>query len=205
MKRFITLLSISMISLCSASFEVAATTEGTIVGGAVGAVAGAVIGDQSNQAAQGAVVGAILGGLAGAVLSESSNNDVHASEKRYHRQSCRKGRHYFDQARSSRHLVRKINLMREGIRFCPNNAAAHNDLGVALELYGDHVSARIEFNRAIRLDSGYRPAHINLAHLDRRHPKRGYKTDRSDDRSKAKRNRDSGSKDKRRRHDRRDD
>ena len=49
--------------------------------------------------------------------------------------------------------------MRKGIRFCPNNAAAHNDLGVALELYGDHVAARIEFNRAIRLDSGYRPAH----------------------------------------------
>ena len=95
MKRFIALLSISIISLCSASFEAAATTEGTIVGGVVGAAVGAAIGDQSNQAAEGAVVGAILGGLAGAVLSESNNNDVYVSERRYHRQALPQGKALF--------------------------------------------------------------------------------------------------------------
>jgi len=197
-----------MIAGLSNSLPANAATDGVIIGGVAGATAGAVIGSQSNQTAEGAVIGAILGGLAGAVLSEAGNNQVDASEQRYHRRACRDGSGYFDRAHSSRHIDQKIQLMREGLRYCPDNAAAYNDLGVALVLSGDYASARIQFNHAIRLDSGYQPAYRNLDHLDRRYSKREYNNERRDHGSKAKRSRDSGShekRDERRHRDKHDD
>jgi len=201
MKRFAFVLSILMLSGCVATHQQRSATQGAVVGGA----AGAVIGAQNDRLAEGAVVGAIVGGLAGAILAEDRNSRIHASEARYHRRACRNGSQYFSRAHSARNLDRKISLMREGLRYCPNNPAAHNDLGVALVLWGDDAAARIHFNHAIRIDSQYRPAHRNLLRLQQYHPRRGYKNERRERQDERYQRRDSGSHDDRDRRRSRDD
>ena len=197
MKSFALMLSLLLFSGCVATHQQRTATQGAVIGGA----AGAVIGAQSNRVAEGAVVGAIVGGLAGAILAEDRSNRVYASEARYHRRACNKGSHYFSRAHSARNLDRKINLMREGLRFCPNNPAAHNDLGVALVLRGNHAAARTHFGHAIRLDSSYRPAHRNLRHLQNYYPQRSYNNDRRDRRDDKYQRRDSRSDERRERRD----
>jgi len=148
-----------------------------------------VIGAQSDNVEQGAVIGGALGALAGAVIAENREKDVHASEPRYHRKSCRGGVRYFNRARRARNLDRKIELLQKGLRYCPNNPAAHNDLGVALELSGDYAAASVHFRRALRIDPDYVPAQRNLKRMHRHHSGRyerrtrgGYDDHRYDER-----------------------
>ncbi len=151
---------------CATPHQERAATTGAIVG----ATAGAVIGSESNRTAEGAIIGGVIGGLAGAVLAGEGESGVTASPPRYHRRACPGGVRYFARARQVRSLDRKIALMREGLSYCPDNPAAHNDLGVALMIRGgrgDLREARMHFLRALELDPGYLPARRNLERLDR--------------------------------------
>ena len=55
--------------------------------------------------------------------------------------------------------------MEEGIGYCPDNPAAHNDLGLGLILWGDMDAARMHFEDALRIDPDYNPARINLVRM----------------------------------------
>jgi len=159
MKRFTLIAAILLVCSCATTHQQQ--------GAAVGATAGAVIGAQSDQIVEGAIIGAILGGLAGAILSEERDDRIQASAPRYHRSNCGRGDAYFNRARHARDLGGRISLMRQGIGYCPNNPAAHNDLGVALMIWGDRVGARIHFNQALRLDRHYYPAQRNIKRMSR--------------------------------------
>lgn len=160
---FTTLLCMLLLGACATPHQERAATTGAIVG----ATAGAVIGSESDRTAEGAVIGGIIGGLAGAVIAGNQERSVAPSEPRYHRRACRKGAIYFERARQARRLERQVYWLREGLRYCPNNPAAHNDLGVALLLLGKPVAARRHFEIALDIDPGYEPARINLRRMHR--------------------------------------
>jgi Flp pilus assembly protein TadD len=110
------------------------------------------------------IIGGVLGGLVGAFLDADRGDRIHASEARYHR-VCSQGNAYFSKATQTSDLEERITFMQEGIRYCPDNPAAHNDLGLGLMLWGDLPAARAQFTQALRLDSGYNPAWINLSRI----------------------------------------
>ncbi|MFQ5581794.1 MAG: YMGG-like glycine zipper-containing protein [Mariprofundaceae bacterium] len=172
MNKFaLVVISILLLSGCATPHQERAATTGAMIG----AGAGAVIGSQSDRPVEGALIGGVIGGLAGAILAEDHSDRVYTSDKRYHRKACRKGQRFFDEARHARSLERKVHLMEEGLRYCPANPAAHNDLGVALMLKGNYKAAEQHFRHAIRLDAGYEPARRNLAHVHRLMKRHGYK------------------------------
>lgn len=156
------LITILLLAGCATERQERAATTGAIVG----ATAGAVIGSQSDNTAEGAVIGGVIGGLAGAVLADDSN-DVYASPPRYHR-GCGQGQRYFNDARKARDPHRRVELLRRGLHYCPNNPAAHNDLGVALVIIGNRREAREHFDHALRLDRDYLPARRNIEHMERK-------------------------------------
>jgi len=176
MKQIFSISMILLLSACATPYQQRTTAQGA----AIGAAAGAVIGHQSGNAAEGAMIGAGLGALAGAVLAEQREKGAYASAPRYHRRACSQGSQYFDRAHRAQNLDRKIHLLRKGLRHCPNNPAAHNDLGVALVLRGDEREARSHFNQALRIDPDYQPARSNLGRLGYQYERRS--SDRYDDR-----------------------
>jgi len=180
MKHVISISMILLLSACATPYQQRTTSQGA----ALGAAAGAVIGYQSGNAAEGAAIGGALGALAGAVLAEQREQGVRTSAPQYHRRACRKGVQYFDRAYRAQNLDRKIKLLKKGLRYCPNNPAAHNDLGVALVLRGNERAARGHFKHALRLDPDYYPATRNLDRLSRnyRSPYNRRGNDRYDDR-----------------------
>ncbi|OIO74913.1 MAG: hypothetical protein AUJ57_01310 [Zetaproteobacteria bacterium CG1_02_53_45] len=161
MNRYILVTATILLSSCATAHQERSATQGAVIGGA----AGAIIGAQSDQIVEGAIIGGVLGGLAGAILAQDRDDRIYASEERYHRSSCSRGDIYFDRARHTRDLGMRVSLLRQGIRYCPNNPAAHNDLGVALMLWGDSAGARIHFGHALRLDPQYYPARRNMDYL----------------------------------------
>jgi len=163
MKRYLSIVAIGLLAGCSTAYQERSATQGAVVG----AVAGAVIGSQSDQLVEGAIIGGVLGGLVGAMLADDRDDRIHESTPRYHRNSCSRGDIYFERARHERGLDRRITLMRQGIAYCPNNPAAHNDLGVALMLWGDSNGARMHFQQALRFDSQYYPARHNMERMSR--------------------------------------
>jgi len=168
MKRYLSILTIGLLAGCVTPYQTQKTTQGA----AIGATAGAIIGSQSDQFVGGAIIGGVLGGLAGAILSDGHDGRdgrVYASAPRYHRRACGRGDIFFKRARHARQLNHRISLMRQGIRFCPNNPAAQNDLGVALMLWGDSSGARIHFNQALRFDPQYYPARRNMEFMRHYH------------------------------------
>ncbi len=165
MNRYIFIAATILLSSCATAHQERSATQGAVIGGA----AGAIIGAQSDQIVEGAIIGGVLGGLAGAILAQDRDDRIYASEQRYHRRSCSRGDIYFDRARHSRDLGMRVSLMRQGIRYCPNNPAAHNDLGVALMLWGDSGAARIHFGHALRLEPRYYPAQRNMDYLGHYH------------------------------------
>ncbi|WP_238701131.1 YMGG-like glycine zipper-containing protein [Mariprofundus erugo] len=165
MKRYLSILTISLLAGCATPYQEQTATQGAVIG----AAAGAVIGAQSDQVVEGAIIGGVLGGLAGAILADDRDDRIQASAPRYHRSACGRGDIYFERARNERALERRINLMRQGIAYCPNNPAAHNDLGVALMLWGDRDRARMHFEQALRYDPHYDPARHNIERMGRYH------------------------------------
>ncbi len=55
--------------------------------------------------------------------------------------------------------------LREALHLDANDAASHNDLGLALNRTGEVRQAGLEFGEAIRLDPGNKEAHLNLGNL----------------------------------------
>ncbi|WP_018294193.1 glycine zipper family protein [Mariprofundus ferrooxydans] len=163
MKRYLSIVAIGLLAGCSTAYQQRTATQGAVVGAATGAVIGA----QSDQVVEGAVIGGVLGGLVGAMLADNRDDRIHESAPRYHRSNCGRGDIYFSRARHARELNRRIILMRQGIAYCPNNPAAHNDLGVALMLWGDSNGARMHFRQALRFDPQYYPARHNLERMSR--------------------------------------
>jgi len=161
MKRYLSIVAIGLLAGCSTAYQERSATQGTVVG----AAAGAVIGSQSDQIVEGAIIGGVLGGLVGAMLADDRDDRIHESAPRYHRSSCSRGDIYFERASHERGLYNRITLMRQGIVYCPSNPAAHNDLGVALMLWGDNNAARIHFQQALRFDPQYYPARHNMARM----------------------------------------
>jgi len=176
MKQILSISMVLLLSACATPYQQRTTAQGAVIG----ATAGAVIGHQSGNAAEGAMIGGALGALAGAVLAEQRKKGAYASAPRYHRRACSRGAQYFDRAYRAQNLDRKIHLLRKGLRYCPNNPAAHNDLGVALVLRGDEREARNHFNHALRLDPDYQPARRNLDRLGYQYERRNL--DRYNDR-----------------------
>jgi len=124
----------------------------------------------SDQVFEDGIHGGVLGGLVGGYLDMEKGDRIHASEARYHRKSCNKGNEFFRKARKTEYLDERIALMEKGIKFCPNNPAAHNDLGLAQMLWGDLPAARTHFNESLMLDSDYNPARINLSRIPYKKP-----------------------------------
>ncbi|PJA32961.1 MAG: hypothetical protein CO187_02695 [Zetaproteobacteria bacterium CG_4_9_14_3_um_filter_53_7] len=122
-------------------------------------------GSGHDQFALGTIHGGVLGGLVGAMLDKDRDDRIHASEARYHRSNCNKGDEYFASARQKSDLDERLTLMEKGISFCPKNPAAHNDLGLALLLWGDLNAARSHFNQALVLEPDYNPARVNLLRM----------------------------------------
>lgn len=165
MKRYLAIMAIGLLAGCSTAYQQRTATQGAVVGAATGAVIGA----QSDQVVEGAIIGGVLGGLVGAMLADNRDDRIHESAPRYHRSNCGRGDIYFSRARHERELNRRIILMRQGIAYCPNNPAAHNDLGVALMLWGDSNGARMHFQQALRFDPQYYPARHNIERMGRYH------------------------------------
>jgi len=168
MKKYALFAFIALLAACATPQQERATTTGALIG----ATAGAVIGAQNDRMAEGAIVGGVIGGLTGALIGEQQRRPAPAA--RPHRHSgCAGGQRFFDRARHETNMHEKIELMQEGLQYCPNNAAAHNDLGVAYFRIGNHRLAARHFKRALAIDPYYEPARINLKRLRAmHHPRR---------------------------------
>ncbi len=162
--KYPVLISVAMLlAACATPHQERTTTTGALIG----ATAGAVIGSQSDRTAEGAVIGGVIGGLAGAIIGDDQR--ASAADPRYHRRNCPDGESFFRRAQHERNLHEKIELMQQGIRYCPNNPAAHNDLGVAYMRIGNRQQAARHFKRALQIDPYYQPARANLNRLNRGH------------------------------------
>ncbi|OIO74911.1 MAG: hypothetical protein AUJ57_01300 [Zetaproteobacteria bacterium CG1_02_53_45] len=165
MKRFIFIAATLFLASCATAHqEQSAGHERPAKKGAVTNTANSH-GDTSDHIVRGQIFGGVLGALAGAVLDKERDDRINPSEERFHRSSCSNGDEYFGRARYENDLDVRITLMEEGIDYCPDNPAAHNDLGLALMLWGDMDAARMHFNDALRLDPDYNPARINLSRM----------------------------------------
>lgn len=128
-------------------------------------VHGAEGGTAPDQVFEDGIHGGVLGGLVGGFLDMEKGDRIHASAARYHRKSCNKGDKYFRKATKAEYVDERIALMEKGIKFCPDNPAAHNDLGLAQMLWGDLPAARTHFNESLQLDPDYNPARINMSRI----------------------------------------
>jgi len=165
MKRYVFVAAILMLSACTTSkHEEPTHQEKAAI--QVDKVTVAVAGTQSDRIIRDdVIIGDVLGGLVGAFLDADRGDRIHASEARYHHRDCNQGNAYFSKARKTSDLEERIAFMQEGIRYCPDNPAAHNDLGLGLMLWGDLTAARTQFAYALRLDPDYNPALINLSRI----------------------------------------
>ncbi len=174
MTRMILLALPLLMTACATPHQERTTTAGAIIG----ATAGAVIGSQSDRTAEGAIIGGVLGGLTGAIIGQDDR--IHPGQARYHRSRCPGGDRFFRMARREHNMHEKIELMQQGLRYCPNNPAAHNDLGLAYMRIGNRTAAIQHFRRALQIDPSYEPARRNLLRLQRhnvRHERNELKRD----------------------------
>lgn len=156
-------LAVAMLAACATPQQERATTTGALIG----ATAGAVIGAQNDRMAEGAVVGGVIGGLTGALIGEQQRQP--GRPRVHHHSRCPGGERFFNRARREPNMHEKIELMQQGLSYCPNNAAAHNDLGVAYYRIGNHRLAARHFKRALAIDPYYEPARVNLRRLRAQH------------------------------------
>jgi len=165
MKRFVFMTATLFLASCATAHqEQSAGHERSAKKGSMTASANSH-GDKSDHVVRGQIFGGVLGGLAGAVLDKDRDDRISPSEERFHRSSCSSGDEYFDRARYESDLDERVTLMEEGIGYCPDNPAAHNDLGLGLILWGDMDAARMHFEDALRIDPDYNPARINLVRM----------------------------------------
>lgn len=152
-----------------------------LLGALIGAGAGAAIGHSVNRAG-GAGTGAAIGALGGYVIGSQMDKSAQQSQPAPQAQQpptaqggtqlasgdCRTADNYVNQAARNSNNDDKIYLLQEAVKLCPENARAHNDLGVAYYTRNgthDRDRARDEFNEALRIDPGYTVAQNNLHNM----------------------------------------
>lgn len=159
MKRYAIIAAISLLAGCASGEKQHASGHGSSI------QPGPIDISKSDRVYEDGIHGGVLGSLVGAVLDKEHHDRIRASEPRYHQRRCDGGDHYFSKAAHAPYVDERVELMEQGIDYCPDNPAAHNDLGLALLLWGDLPAARNHLYRALELDSNYQPARLNLAYV----------------------------------------
>lgn len=78
------------------------------------------------------------------------------------REACNKAFHAFDAARKATDNEEVIARYREGLRLCPSDDVAHNELGELYLRMGRRSEAASEFQEALRLNPNFSRAQKNL-------------------------------------------
>jgi len=159
-----------------------------LMGALLGAGAGAAIGhgvDRTGGSGKGAIIGGIGGYIIGKQLekkepppppppprqkpnwtppeNQQSGDQLQGNTLPQHR--CAKGQADFEQAQQARNPEDKVFHLERALRYCPNDARVHNDLGVAYYKRGgqhDRDRAKDEFRQALKLKPDYTIARNNL-------------------------------------------
>lgn len=156
-----------------------------LLGALIGAGAGAAIGHSVNRGG-GAGTGAAIGALGGYVIGSQMDKSAQQTQQAPQSQpppaaqntvqggtqlaggDCQTADNYVNEAANSRNNDDKLYKLQEAVRMCPNNARAHNDLGVAYYTRNgphDRSRARDEFNEALRINPDYTVARNNLRNM----------------------------------------
>jgi len=173
---------LAMVSWSTASLAGNNGLMGALIGAGVGAGVGHAV-DRTGGSGKGAIIGAIGGYVIGNQMDKREQSaaqspvrsaqqttrpgsSVHASA--YDRGDCVSSDDYVDRAARSSHTDDRIYYLERAVKLCPNQARAHNDLGVAYYQRNqrhDRDRAKSEFNEALRIDPGYTVARNNLNNL----------------------------------------
>ncbi len=158
-----------------------------MLGALLGAGAGAAIGhsvDRTGGSGKGAVIGAIGGYVLGSAMedkdtqkeappppparSKASTASAGAVTSSAYKQDCTLAQDYFQRGYDAASNADKIYYLQKGLQYCSTDVRAQNDLGVAYYQRGgthDRDRARAQFQAALQLDPGYKPARQNLNSL----------------------------------------
>jgi len=155
---------------------------GALLGAGVGAGIGHAV-DRTGGSGKGAIIGAIGGYVIGNQMDKSeqraaqtpveparqtSRSGASVHDSGYNSSDCASADDYVDRAARSASNDDRIYYLERAVKLCPNQARAHNDLGVAYyqrNLRHDRDRARSEFNEALKIDPGYTIARNNLNKL----------------------------------------
>jgi len=155
---------------------------GALLGAGVGAGVGHAV-DRTGGSGKGAIIGAIGGYVIGNQMDkrEQEAASPRAEPKQTARQGasmqttsaynsgdCASADAYVDRAAKAGNNDDRVYYLEKAVKLCPNQARAHNDLGVAYYNRSnrhDRDRARTEFNEALKIDPGYSVARNNLNNL----------------------------------------
>ncbi len=188
-----------LIGLGIACFAMAfpAHAGGGLTGALIGASIGAAVGhanDPTGGAARGALVGAAGGYVLGSAIAEErrEHRQEERAERRHEareayrshrakggvripwvrrmRARCREGQEFYDRAFEVRKIEKQVYYLEKAAWYCPWDARAHNDLGVAY-FFRDHgmdrQRAEDQFRIALYLRPDYQAPKDNLRRMHR--------------------------------------
>ncbi|MGE0825850.1 MAG: tetratricopeptide repeat protein [Candidatus Binatia bacterium] len=81
------------------------------------------------------------------------------------REACNQAFYAFDAARKAANDTEAIMHYREGLKLCPSDDVAHNELGEIYARTGQTADARTEFEAALKLNPNFSRAQKNLEAL----------------------------------------
>ena len=176
MKLFVMIMA--MLAMSTASLAGNNGLMGALIGAGVGAGVGHAV-DRTGGSGKGAVIGAIGGYVIGNQMdkreqgatpapAESSHASQQQGSSLNHSGDCASADDYVDRAARTSDNDDRIYYLEKAVKLCPNQARAHNDLGVAYYTRSnrhDRDRARTEFNEALKIDPGYTVARNNLNSL----------------------------------------
>ncbi len=184
MKGFITILA--MLALSTSSVAANKSLMGALLGAGVGAGIGHAV-DRTGGSGKGAIIGAIGGYVIGNQMDKSEQRSaqppatptpsqtpprqgasVHGTgynDTAYNSNDCASADQYVNRASTTSNNDDRLYYLEKAVKLCPDQARAHNDLGVAYYNRNDRHDrdrARSEFNEALKIDPGYTAARNNL-------------------------------------------